>query len=391
MTVSIHVGDDQSASDENITKYIRDSYKRSAKMMLGDEKATMRLVKPEVYLRDRFERWLGWWLRESLMDEETAFIGQIQKLRLFMHGRVYLSSLDNVRNQIIVAYKNTSGGSTKHYEINDTTSQAAYEVRSLILEIEAPMLDATAQDIADDTLAAMKDPEPRLVGFYNPVDGNRLDVEVAGAGQLLKTQAYEETGTGSVDISDDISNVLTESDTIAEGNITANTREIEQEAEWSYLWDRFGDLLKASGPTWLAGCYGSVSFDYYQLDASDVAYYIDFSRGRQFFDYNNGTRIPDALVRPGQYAQVNQLGLGLPSVVLIDSVEWSFTDGLQFGLTTADRLAQIEFEIEQIEYLQSRVDGSLDGPFRRKKEPPPQLPRTAPGRRPPSGKPRLGR
>jgi hypothetical protein len=165
----------------------------------------------------------------------------------------------------------------------------------------------------------------------------------------LTTQGYfpDSAGyTGTATITADIKEVLrSPRSSIGEGDIESNSRELEQDLDKraESIWDRISKNLDLSGPDWVAGCFGQAALDYYQLDKGNPAYYLD-TRKRVFYDRNDN-RVPDALVRPGQYVQVPQIFLGLPSTILIKSVQWSYQNGLQLGIATADRLAQIEFEL----------------------------------------------
>lgn len=336
--------------EATITSLARDTWQRTALGVLGDDQATCKLVADKAMLRAAFDSWLGYWVREyeAGLLECPAFTGQIFSMRLYLHGRIYLVSLADVFNEVVVAYVTTSGGAKSYVTDSDAASVARYGSRALIIDLDAPTTLTTANNKAADVVAELGTPRPRLVGFYDEMAGDALEMTVLGSGHLLEAAyLHDPSAVGNESLDEAVSRVAGEMGGLFDaGVVGVNTRGYLVKAiSYTSLWDRLADVLDAGAPSWRLGCYGTPALDYYQLDADDPMYRIDFhERGRVFYD-RMGRVIPEALVKPGQYARVPDVEMDLPTTILIDGLTFSEAGGVQFSPELEDRLALIAFEL----------------------------------------------
>jgi hypothetical protein len=334
----------------NITDYAI-AYKRAAKAQMGDEQATLSLLAAPGQLRAWFESWLGYWLREyeSGLPDLTAYTGQIQTMRLFVSGRVYVATLENTWNDIIVAYTTTVGGSVAYKTAANAASIARYGRRTLLFQLDAATGATTAQAVADDMAEALATPQPYLAGFYDPASGSvGLEISALGAAHLLDVTYMTSTTAGNNTLDDEIVRILAEGDApLRAGSIAVNDSEILKATDgYISLSDRLGDVIALSGPNWYAGCYATVALDYYQADPTAPLYFLDIDarHGPRFYNATTRMPVPDALVRPGQYARVPETDIDLPTSLLIESVTYT-PNGLQFTSAINDRLAVLAFNL----------------------------------------------
>ncbi|HIP73390.1 MAG TPA: hypothetical protein EYH05_18575 [Anaerolineae bacterium] len=340
---------------KDVTELGRQTYRRTAKGIMGDDTATFTITGPEIVLRSWFETWLGYWFREYVrgIPELSAFTGQIYTMRLFANGRIYRVSLNDVVNKIIVQYTTSSGGSTQVAISPDTSdsdrSKEKYGRREQILNISSAIDSSTATAIATSTVDKLNWPIQEISGFSS---GSKLMVTVVGTYTVysaVRLVRFNPPGTLR-NVSDDIKETVIDRTDLTTYDIATNTNQVLDESpdypKFETNGDRFRDDMRISGSDWRAGCYGEPLFRYYQLNREQPKYRMEIDKGnRVFYDNSTNVYIPNALVKPGQYVQVAEVSLGLPTVFLLDGLTYS-TDGLQFSLVAEDRLAIIEQDLQ---------------------------------------------
>lgn len=337
--------DDTVLDVADLTRYVT-KYQRQANGQQGDISATLTVETKVSRLRTLFAQILGYWLLEHDLTERT-FTGQVNVLRLYIEGRIYLYTLANTYNDIVVQYETTAGGGALTINVSDSTSQTRWGKRSLLYELDTPLPTADATNLANELLATLKDPAaPEMMGLYDAAAGNRMEVQVVGCGTLAGlalmtpvTAAYQ-----NVDVA--VAAVATAVDVWSAGDIASNTRQVETVTAYMTAQERLDNLLAVAGPQWRAGCYGSPALDFFELDITDPTYSIEFRRGEaRFLDTTQG-KVSEAQVKPGRYAYLSEEP-GLPNVLLIDSVTYDLHAGLTFGVLLQDRLAALAFELER--------------------------------------------
>ena len=313
----------------------------------GDYGASFKYIDSGAHLVTLFNRWCGAYFAEHLAGDsrKTTFVGQIYTLRLYLNGRIYLNTLSDVINDVVISYRTQSGGTELTATASNTVSQTRYGLQATIQRQNAFLPTATATILATNIVQQLDTPDGRLIGFYPALQGNFLEVTIRGGFRLLERELFNATTKATVNISTLITNVVNASSIVSTGSIATNSQQAEQQTNgYTMTQQRLSDLLTASGANWRLGAFGKLKIDYYQLDKNNPRYRLSFNdQKRQFWQHDNNRPIPDALVKPGQYVTVPPLP-GLPSVMLLDQLTF---DGfhIQFTSGIEDRLAAIQAQL----------------------------------------------
>lgn len=340
--------------DINQAQYVADvtdsmaNYQRQTNGIQGDFSATTRLQRNGSILTDYFNHWLGYWLIEYLdgSPQAVAFAGQVYALRLFLNGRVYLNTLDDVVNDVVVIY-NTSGGGPFVATATNALSTGQYGVQASIEQISIEIDNTTASNMANDFVADFAQPEGRLIGFYDRSQGNYLEIVTRGSGRILERELMVVIGASLLDdISTLIGQAVGFSQTIQVLSIATNiNRQVETITDYTTIWSRLSALIKISGTDW-RGQVIAGKFKYYQIDKAQPRYRLTFDDGKpQFWIDLDNRRVPDQLVEPGHYVRVPGVS-GLPDTILMDNITLNGQTGLQFTPAFQDRLSLIRARLK---------------------------------------------
>lgn len=325
------------------------SYNRQTNAFLGDAAATVVLDVDRVpvsQLSVLFEKWLGWWLLERTDGFVPTFSGQIVTMRLTVDGRGYSYSMRGLYNHIRVLYSTTPGGSVSVETRDDTASQTRWGKRGLIYNVSTAVAAGVAADIADDLIASLAAaPRPELVELS--AGATSLEIEVEGCGQLGHYGIMGVPASGFLNLDTMIGNTTDSLPRWTRGRIESNTRQAHVLTEPTSSAKRLEDLLAVAGPGWYVGCYGKPELDFYYASPQSPYYKVVETRHGYRFDVIHQGPVAPSMVRPGQYAIMEPVRVGMPSTMLIGDIGFDLHDGLSISVVMEDRLARLEYDIEQ--------------------------------------------
>lgn len=299
----------------DVTPFMWPSYKRTTTAEGGDGVASFSFEEDDNTLLYFLEEGLGQHFTESynnLGQEETAFMGRVYEVRVNFPTVFYAVSLGNVANRIACYYTSVITNQTQltqYYE--DSASIKRWGTRMLEIRPSVLLNQADAEDLAQDTLARLKEPQIYRGQIRSSGRGKsrgRCQVTIQGYAATADDLRYEEISEGDDTIENQL-NYLFDTYLDAEGFITRDwiapmdavvPIQSDPVPILRYIRGLVSGRRDSNGDIFSFGCFGGRRFSLRPYP-SDLSYRIH-TRRDQIAYIANGEEVPHPLVRPGGYS-----------------------------------------------------------------------------------------
>ena len=205
------------------------------------------------YLRHWFKERLGYGI-VALWGGAICWRGIVWEMRLTDDGLTERVQLETVYNRVKVAYTRTIGVPDETTWVEDTSSQAKYGIREIVVPA-ASVTPTVAQAAAEAELAASLDAEPELVGVSEDAE-DVLAVTAVGV-VMTANNRYVTASAGST-FSDYITNIIADDcQVLSAGDIQTNALESTAIDIDARAWDTMYEMIlngDSAGAAWRLWC-----------------------------------------------------------------------------------------------------------------------------------------
>ncbi len=316
----------QLAGVGDVTAYIWPTYKRMTAAQGGDVSASFQFGGPDALLETWFYEYLGREF-EELYGGQRPFYGRIHTMRLAYNRLVLTVSLDWLYNRVACAYTSALDGSTQYTSFfEDAASVGTWGKREyLIRPTDNTVGLAEAEELAADFLAEFAQPVISRGEVQGKLERAQLQVTVQGYGQTLDAELFREESEGDDDADVEVGVALSGASFITAGNIAANTRQVNIQADWQSKLKRIEWIAgrrDSSGRRYTFGCFGSQAFDYQPVNLSPK--YLIWTKRQAVEHYTaDNLYVPAPLVMPGGYSNIQDLRTaGSSSASQTPALQW---------------------------------------------------------------------
>ena len=302
---------------QRLDDFMWPSYRRVTLEQGGDHYADFIIAADDQRVTEAtLERWFMTWIGCHFVESfagQTAFMGYVNKMTLYVGGVARTISLENMYNHVRVVYQPSSDSAAATTSAaSDSTSIATYGTKQAIIETREYTKSTHATTIRDNYLARWKQPRT-WSGDLVPNEGAAvLEIYVEGYIKTLDWTYYQTTNDDKSDttLSSHItSSLISGADFVTTGDVTTVSTSITTEADFVTPLNRIDSLLE--GLEYSYGCFGGRAFDLKAQDFSNIKYRRQAYSQRQGF-LRGGQYVPEPLVTPSGWVFTEDVFGGVP-------------------------------------------------------------------------------